>query len=751
MLRQSLPTSFFRALGLSILTYAYPAIFAKRTRPSSDHEEKKVAISRHRGLAALRCCIHIVPIGVSVTLAYLNIHGYYIGGELAGPSGQDSAKLGGLQFAAKMHELSINASIAAMLLSYIRYELTMGIGLPFGALVAGQRFTEFSYLWSTDLWGAILSQTDSCSSRRKFSLVAAVVVAIIIAATAAPASAIAIIPRLDMYDCCGTSFWINASSEDLWPSRLDTSNIGGDECLGFQATTYAHCPSGGFSALLDYGPFLTDTSLNNVPPGLVGMSGDKRLRGMNVTWQIGRNPSLISAATVPMATIADALGMADWGLVAAKFATERHHRSSRYWYQRDFQTTVHAYQPATRVKCSNPFYRELNDTNDIAFYNQSGNAFILPGSSTILPVILRPNVNELPFSRIYWRQLPPEIYGNSTMGAVIILPTPPNATREAYLTCNIDSRWAEGTIFPCGSGMYCGSPTPAGSDTYNEYQFEHSLLNWEWQPVKADIDWVAAVNPPVTYRGNNVTAFAAIAYAAGIATNVENRNVIEGILAMMFTDALSRTKSEATLQGTLKGAGNDYGQRFPADGQWVDEWMSYGNAFEVDEGASRDWVPLRMKTQVNGYAYSFKGITIKLSITILMLHAVLALCHTVYEVGSGLSSSSWDSIVELVALAMNSTQTTTLMNTCAGITRIATMKLMVRIVTTKADHLELEFSSPSSMKSTSRTKGPQELLPNTASIFEPNTVYGAITSEASRSDEAESCRLRSTAVNSIKL
>jgi hypothetical protein len=300
--------------------------------------------------------------------------------------------------------------------------------------------------------------------------------------------------------------------------------------------------------------------------------------------------------------------------------------------------------------------------------------------------------------------------------------------------------------------MYCGTPTPAGSNAYDGYQFGHSLLQWEWQPIKADIDWVAAVNPPVTYRGNNVTAFTAIAYAAGVNTNPELSYpiVIEGILAMMFTDALSRTKSGAIPQGSLKGAGSDYSYRFPTDGQWVDEWMSYGNAFEVDEGASRDWVPLRMKTQVNGYAYSFEGITIKLAIVILLLHAVLALCHTVYEVGSGLSSSSWDSVAELVALAMNSTPTTALLNTCAGITRIATMKLM-RIVATKADHLELEFSSPSLMKSTSRTDGPQKSLLNTVSIFEPNTVYDAFTSEASRSDETESCRLRSTAVNSIKL
>jgi hypothetical protein len=232
------------------------------------------------------------------------------------------------------------------------------------------------------------------------------------------------------------------------------------------------------------------------------------------------------------------------------------------------------------------------------------------------------------------------------VGAIIILPTPANATGETYLTCNIDSRWAEGMIFPCGNGMYCGSPTLAGSGIYDEYQFGHSLLNWEWKPVKAEVDWVAAVNPPVTYRGNNVTAFAAIAYAAGVDTNLELSypTVIEGILAMMFTDALSRTKSGATLHGTLKGAGNDYSYRFPTNGQWVDERMSYGNAFEADEGASRDWVPLRMETQVNGYAYSFESITVKLAITILLLHAVLALCHTVYEVESGLSSSSWDSV-----------------------------------------------------------------------------------------------------------
>ena len=149
MVRQSLPNlpaTFLRALGLSIFSAALFAILPTKVVSHGQHENKKVAVSRDRRLSALRCWIHFLPTGLSVALAYLNIHGYYIGGELAGASGQDSAKLGALQLAAKMHELLINASIAAMVMSHVRYELTIGSGIPFGALVAGQRFTELSYL-----------------------------------------------------------------------------------------------------------------------------------------------------------------------------------------------------------------------------------------------------------------------------------------------------------------------------------------------------------------------------------------------------------------------------------------------------------------------------------------------------------------------------------------------------------------------------------------------------------------------------
>jgi hypothetical protein len=62
----------------------------------------------------------------------------------------------------------------------------------------------------------------------------------------------------------------------------------------------------------------------------------------------------------------------------------------------------------------------------------------------------------------------------------------------------------------------------------------------------------------------------------------------------------------------------------------------------------------------------------------------------------GISSTCWDSIAEVTALAINSTPTTALRNTCAGITEIRIFKVPVRILAMRdlegdGEHLELVF------------------------------------------------------------
>lgn len=49
-------------------------------------EEKKVVISDGRWSTAAKCLIHILPICLCVVVSALNIHGYFIGSTLQGPT-----------------------------------------------------------------------------------------------------------------------------------------------------------------------------------------------------------------------------------------------------------------------------------------------------------------------------------------------------------------------------------------------------------------------------------------------------------------------------------------------------------------------------------------------------------------------------------------------------------------------------------------------------------------------------------------
>ena len=64
----------------------------------------------------------------------------------------------------------------------------------------------------------------------------------------------------------------------------------------------------------------------------------------------------------------------------------------------------------------------------------------------------------------------------------------------------------------------------------------------------------------------------------------------------------------------------------------------------------------------------------------------------------GISSTCWDSIAETTALAMNSSSTKALRNTCAGISEVHVFKLPVRVSAMPNDdgngeHLELVFGN----------------------------------------------------------
>lgn len=197
----------FRALGLAIIPHAFQSL-SHHVTGKGLHEPIKVAVRKSYTIAILRGLIHVLPIGFALAEIILNCNTYYVG---VSPYNQAI-----YQLLAKVHEIMIQASLATVILAYIRHEIAFGKGLPLGALVSGLQISQFAYLWSMEFWGTIRSTTLSIS--RKLKLLIVTLICFTLAILAGPSSAVLLIPRLDYWPAGSTDIWINATSDDLYPS-----------------------------------------------------------------------------------------------------------------------------------------------------------------------------------------------------------------------------------------------------------------------------------------------------------------------------------------------------------------------------------------------------------------------------------------------------------------------------------------------------------------------------------------------------
>ena len=198
-----------RALGLNVL-FSFFSFLRYQTVGKGYTEQTKVAIRRNRMTALLRALIHIIPVSVALWEIVLNWNTYFVGYHVY--------SLAYYQFGAKLHEIAIQASLSAVIFSYVRYELMLGDGIPFGALFSGLQISQASYLWSMEFWGTVCARTISLKT--KLRLLFVVTTSIFLAAVCGPSSAILLVPRSDYWPAGSTNIWINVTSDSLWPARL---------------------------------------------------------------------------------------------------------------------------------------------------------------------------------------------------------------------------------------------------------------------------------------------------------------------------------------------------------------------------------------------------------------------------------------------------------------------------------------------------------------------------------------------------
>ncbi|KAI4180232.1 MAG: hypothetical protein L6R41_007370 [Letrouitia leprolyta] len=669
-----------RSLGLNLLVYVLQRFFGYGL-----NEIPKKAFHRDRTMALLRVMIHLLPLFVAMGELVINWQGHYIGANING--------LSYLQFAAKMHEMAMQSSLAIIVFAYLRHVLFKGDALPIGAMLSGLQLTQPSYLWSMELWGIPFSNIPF---RRKLSVMTTIIIALLLASTVGPSSAILMIPNLGYWPAGSTHIWMNVTAEALWPSSLDGSSV---PTYCSQAPNVSNiCPSSEWKAISDYlslangilpsafrGPF-------SVSPYSVQLTGQGSLRQLVIQRHIYENQSIpygqaAAQATTQQAVVADALSA-----TSSLWDVAMENSNSLFFDQRDAVQSIVAdnYQPYTLASCGADIIQDKADERPVAFPIPPGSSLdmlneaditntALPMLAITHPRLTRKEILDTPGPksdyRVKWVDLPEDPFNGSAIGAVILQPT--TNSSQGILLCNVAAGWGSSSMnmssSPAASGtdwasssIYDSTGTLPQAEDYSQ-RIAESVLTFKLplfpqRPINISTSWAEYLNPQIPTL--NTTVFNTLmARKLDRKPDSTSANII---LAGLVANGLSRTAFEARLQGTVRTV---FHKGLNATIPDSDYWFSNkGDIFTLDPTPdTKNFLKLRVDSAVEGYAFSMDGLAPKITAAVLLLYCALVVAHVLYAAVSGISSTSWDTITEWVLLAVNSPTSVRLRNTCAGV------------------------------------------------------------------------------------
>lgn len=695
------PEILTRTSGFTLLKQLLRALLARNWQ-THDVEQPKVVMKKDRRVAALRCILHIIPVSAAMTLIVLNLKQYYVGGELAGQHGHDDQKLGALQFAAKLHELLMIASLATSVFTYIRRELVFGEGVPFGALSAGLEIDKASFLYSPNLWGAIWAEWHR--KRKKWTLLTILISATMLGITVGPSTANLMRPRLLDWPAGGTDFWVGVGQDELSPELL-TSSQSTSHCmddLNDQA-----CPHAGWELIgQQYQSFWPQLQTMGSMPESLNIPSPFSMRTMTVRQRSTEDDNssraiwqnAYSLATVQQSVIADALS--EVGRLWA-YAAANNNLRQQFVYRRQATFTTPAYQPITQARCHeiayfadepkfaysfpilqapSPYYYidpqprfTLTDTTLIRKLDESANSYDNPTLTWLDRDELRAPTN------------------NSIYAVAFFPNTTSNDTR--LYCCTIDSIFTETRIsatrnWPLGPKYVTGSDRGMlGLGTSLSGAIR----------TKIDPSWAAMLNP-YTASGQNATVFSHLASSAGVWNSSHPAKyynfpfIVESILAQVVANGVARSTYNSTMVGQLKGAnpGDPWEGGFWVEAMFPRHGLGWGGAaFDIDPATAAVSTMFTMQATVNGYAWSYIGKIQVAAITTMLAYSIFAIAHISWALGTGWSSASWDSTQEIVALAINSRMPYSMHDTGAGIDTIKPMKekVVVRDMKSRVEYV----------------------------------------------------------------
>ncbi|KAG4263157.1 hypothetical protein FPRO03_10520 [Fusarium proliferatum] len=619
-------------------------------------KNRQVPIVKDRLTAILAALVHLPAIAGIITLSFYIFKNYYIGKELEGKPNYDVEKKLGIQFAAKLMEMFIVLSLNAIVFSMIRHEFTIGQSVPYGALVAGQQISEISFLWSEEFFSIVKGKFSQ--TWKKIGFIITVFVCTIMALGASSLSAVAMMPQGGDWRAGGSFVYFNGTRDEMFPGVLTEDNTIGSAC---NVTGNERCPSWQWDVInsqlisklplsgeVDNGLFIRRPPSEILVAGysstLVNLVVDVREKWFNLNspnHTVARMPHLGPAE----ACITTSL---HWEQAADDSAKRKQTRFN------NFQKLAHklnAPMPITNTRC------ELTSVTDAKAKTIMFPDFVafppttLNVTKDVMSDWLSDTLPGLKKPEVLWFDSAPVI-ANSSVGVVVAVPS--NKSREAadIYGCMIDARWITTEL--------SGDAVSLASKGYPPFSGPiATALGGSWigspgygQRVHLAPSFAQYLNP-VDSRTNR-TVIHEMLLNSGVWTNdgkgSKSTAHLEAVLGSLAANGLGRSTPNITAITTLADPDGEWWRSFmPQDGQ---VFGPGGSPYAVSDDDKARFFSAEMETWVTGFAFADNSLTMRGAMAVFYVYALLVMAYSIWSIWSGITSSSWESVPDLLALAL---------------------------------------------------------------------------------------------------
>ncbi|KAG8672476.1 hypothetical protein FPOAC2_05868 [Fusarium poae] len=618
--------------------------------------KRQVPIVKDRFTAILAALVHLPAIAGIVILSFYIFKNYYVGKELEGKPNYDVEKKLGIQIAAKLMEMFIVLSLNAIVFSMIRHEFTTGQSVPYGALVAGQQISEISFLWSEEFFSILKGKFSQ--TWKKIGFILTVFVCTIMALGASSLSAVAMMPQEGDWRAGGSFVYFNGTREEMFPTVVTEEHTIGSAC---NVTGNKLCPSWQWDVInsqlvsnirlsgeVDNGLFIRRPPNEILVAGysstLVNLAVDIREKWFNLNspnHTVARMPHLGPAEACVTTSL-------HWEQAADDSANRRQTRFN------NFQKVTHkltAPMPITNTRCELTSVRDAKTKTllfpDFVTYPPAS----LEVKRDFISDWLSDTLSDLKKPEVLWFDSAPVI-ANTSAGVLVAVPSDKSKGIADVYGCMIDARWVTTDL--------SGDAVALTSKGYPPFSGPIATsLGGSWignpgygQRVHLAPSFAKYLNPLDT--GSNRTIIHEMLINSGVwrpdGEGSKSAAHLEAIIGALAANGLARSNPNISAITTLADPDGEWWKSFMPQDSKV--FGAGGSPYAVSDEEKKRFFGTEMETWVTGFAFADNSLTMRGAMAVFYVYALLVIAYSMWSIWSGITSSSWESVPDLLALAL---------------------------------------------------------------------------------------------------